>query len=71
MSTISALSTVQAAFLGRAQAIAGGNTDPTTIIGLASDQNQFKADIKVFKAQDDMTKEVINLLSPNKVDIRV
>jgi len=71
MSAISALSNVQAAFQGLSQAVAGGNTDPATIVGLASDQNQFKADVKVLKAEDDMTKEVINLISPNKVDVTV
>ena len=64
MSGISALSNVQSSLQGLSQAIAGGNTDPATVLGLASDQNQFKA-------EDDMTKEVINLISPNKVDVTV
>ena len=71
MSGISALSNVQSSLQGLSQAIAGGNTDPATILGLAADQNQFKVGIKVVKAEDDMTKEVINLISPNKVDVTV
>jgi len=71
MTAISALSNVQASFQGLAQALSGGNTDPSTIVGMASDQNQFTADVKLLKTQDDMTKEVLNLISPNKVDVTI
>ena len=71
MSDISALTNAQASLLARSQSIAGGNTDPATLIGLATDQNNFKTGVKVLKAQDDMTKEVLNLISPDKVDVTV
>ena len=71
MTAISALSNVQTSFQSLSQAVAGGNTDPSTIVGMASDQNQFTADVKMLKVQDDMAKEVLNLISPTKVDVTV
>ena len=71
MTAISSLSNVQASFQGLAQSVAGGNTDPSAIVGMASDQNQFTADVKLLKTQDDMAKEVLNLISPSKVDVTV
>ena len=71
MTAISALSNVQASFQGLSQAVAGGNIDASTVAGLATNKNQFSADIKMLKVQDDMTKEVLNLITPNKVDVTV
>ncbi len=71
MADISALSSVQTIFQGLSQAIAGGNTEPSTIVAMVSNENQFTADIKMLKAQDDMTKEVLNIISPNKIDVTV
>ncbi len=71
MSAISALSNVQASLQALSQSVAAGNTDAATVVGLASDQTQFMTGVKVLKAQDDMTREVLNVMSPGKVDVTV
>ena len=67
----SALSNVQASTQNYAQNISSGNLDVSNIVGMETNKNQFSALVKVLKTQDDMEKQILNIVTPDKVDVTV
>lgn len=70
-SMANSLLNVQSMLQNHAQNISKGSLDVSNIIGMMGDKNQFSALVKVFKTQSNMEKEVLNIVSPNKVDVTV
>ena len=71
MDISSGLQSAQIQFLNNAQNISSGNIDIQSVMGLNQSSNQFKTNLKIVKMNNDMAKEVLNIISPNKVDISV
>ena len=62
MSGISAVSNAQNMFQSAATKLSA-NADPATIIQMTVANQQFKAGIKVMNVQNDMNKQLLNILA--------
>ena len=71
MDSSSGLQSSQAVMENYTKSISTGNNDPSAIVGLSTTKNQFSATIKMIKAKLDMEKQVLNIITPNKVDITI
>ena len=55
------LNTAQTTFVNAAAKLQN-NIDPANVVAMTTSQTQFNAGIKVLKMNDDMTKQLLNIL---------
>jgi hypothetical protein len=64
-SLVSSLGSVQASSQAYAQSLAGGNVTASNVVGLSQNQTTYAAVIKSIKIDDDMQKDVLNIINPH------